>query len=175
MVRAKGARTRGWYLHGGCNGRRHDRPADDCVAWRQVWMARGILCHRYSRASVAFAVAAGVSPGTVCGARRCGARAGSTVVALCADQSFSLAVDVRKDAERPGLVFLSVLVPEILDGRTWAYARRGRQDRLDRLPRRRLGKHHWRLVFGAANPARHETNPGAHRRYDGCSAHRTCW
>src|SRR5690242_3165348 len=135
MVRAEGARACGWYLHGGRNGWCHDRPADDCMAWREVWMERGVLCHRYSRASVAFAVAARVSPGTVCRAQRCGARARSTVVALCADQSLSLAVDVRKDAERPRLVFLSVLVPEVLDGRTWAYARRGRQDRLDRLPR----------------------------------------
>src|SRR5689334_18991256 len=134
MVRAKGARACGWYLHGGRYGWRHDRPADDCMAWREVWMARGVLCHRDNRTSVAFAVAAHVSPGTLCRAQPCGIRAGSAVVALCAHRSLSLAVDVRKDAERPRLVFLSVLVPQVLDGRTWAYARRSRQNRLDRLP-----------------------------------------
>src|SRR3954454_20859444 len=105
MVRAEGTWTRGRYLHCRRDGRCDDRTADDCMAWGEVWMARGVLFYRHSRAGVALAVAAHVSPGTLCRARPCGVRAGSAVVALRADQSLRVAADVRQDVERPGLVF----------------------------------------------------------------------
>lgn len=94
--------------------------------------------------------------------------------ALCANQSLSLAADVRQDAERSCLVFLSVLVSKVFDGRARANARAGRQDCLDRLPCGRPGKRRWRMVFGPANPAGHETGRGAPARYDDCSADRAC-